>query len=265
MTAVAFAAVTLAITFGCALIGTRIREKLPPEHVSKESQDVIRLGMGLVATMTALLLGLVTAAAKGSFDSTDTAVKNAAAGTLTLDRLLARYGPETKPSRDLLRRAVALRLETLWPETRGTTSGEPSAAPVDFDISPEQLQGTSLGEQVEDLILDLSPQNDRQRWLKGEALKLTEEVLKTRWRLLSSAGGSVSRAFLFVVIFWLGTTFGSFGLSAPRNGTVRTVLFISALSVAAAVFLILELDGAFDGLIKISSGPLQYALANLGR
>jgi hypothetical protein len=82
--------------------------------------------------------------------------------------------------------------------------------------------------------------------------------------VLGSAGGSVPRGFLVVVIFWLSMTFGSFGLTAPRNATVVTVLGISALSVAAAVFLILELDGPLDGVIKISSGPMRYALANLG-
>jgi len=264
MTAFSFAAVTLVITFGCALLGTLIRAKLPPAHVGKDSQDVIRLGMGLVATMTALLLGLVTAAAKGSFDSQDNAVRNAAAGMLTLDRLLARYGPETKPTRDLLHRAVALRLEAMWPDTAGTASAAATHPQIDLDMPSDQQPGAALGEQIEDQILALSPQTDTQRWLKSESLKLTEEVLKTRWRLLSSAGGSVPRTFLFVVIFWLGTTFGSFGLSAPRNGTVVTVLFISSLSVAAAVFLILELDGPFEGLIRISSGPLQYTLQNLG-
>src|SRR6187549_881864 len=103
MTALPYAFITFVCTAGCAVLGTVIRTVLPPAHVSKESQDVIRLGMGLVATMTALLLGLVTAAAKGSFDSQDLAVKNVAAGILTLDRLLARYGPETQPTRTLLR------------------------------------------------------------------------------------------------------------------------------------------------------------------
>ena len=72
--------------------------------------------MGLVATMTALLLGLVTSAAKGSFDSQDVAVENAAASVITLDRLLARYGPETAPIRQSVRSIVALRLEQVWSE-----------------------------------------------------------------------------------------------------------------------------------------------------
>jgi hypothetical protein len=126
------------------------------------------------------------------------------------------------------------------------------------------LQGAPAAEIIENQILQLAPATDQQRWFKAESLKLTEEVLRTRWRLAGSAGGSVPRMFLVVVIFWLSMTFASFGLSAPRNGTVVAVFFIAALSVAGSVFLILELDGAFEGVIKISSEPLRHTLANLG-
>jgi hypothetical protein len=245
---------TFICTFGCALLGITIRSTLPSAHLSKESQDVVRLGMGLVATMTALLLGLVTAAAKGSFDSQDVAVKNVAAGMLTLDRLLARYGPETEPIRERLKNAVAARLEEVWPA---------GSAPQGVVSAQRQLSGPPAAEQIENEILQLVPQTDTQRWLKTEALKLTEEVLRTRWRLLSNSG-SVPLTFLIVVIFWLSMTFGSFGLAAPRNATVVTVFVISTLSVAAAVFLILELDGPFEGIIRISSEPFRYTLANLG-
>jgi hypothetical protein len=251
VTAITLALITFACTFGAALLGTYIRSALPPAHLSKESQDVVRLGMGLVATMTALLLGLVTAAARSTFDVNDTAVRNSAANVLTLDRHLARYGPETRSTRELLRRTLAFRIDMIWPAdgTNGSLDLPHSTPPI---------------EDIENQILQLSPQNDTQRWLKSEALKLSEEVVKTRWRILGGAGGSIPRQFLVVVIFWLTVTFASFGLYAPRNATVVGVLFISAISVAAAVFLILELDGPFDGLIKVSSGPLRYALANLG-
>jgi hypothetical protein len=255
MTAVGFATLTFICTFASAMLGIMVRAALPPTHLSKESQDVVRLGMGLVATMTALLLGLVTAAAKNSFDSQDVAIKNAAAGMLTLDRLLARYGPETHPIREEFRQIVAARLEDVWPSD-GKSGGV------------EALQAraqTPAAERLEDEILRLQPQTDTQRWLKTEALKITEEVLRTRWRVLSNVSGSVPRTFLVVVIFWLSMTFASFGLSAPRNATVVTVFVISTLSVAAAVFLILELDGPFEGIVKISSEPFRYALANLGK
>ncbi len=247
------ALITFVCTFGFALAGMFIRSWLPPTHLSKESQDVVRLGIGLVATMTALLLGIVTAAARSTFDSQDAAVRNSAAAILTLDRLLARYGAETKPTRDLIRSAVAYRIKMVWGE------GDSDALPLDTQ------ERTPPVEEVENQILSLTPQTDTQRWFKSEALKLSEEISKARWRILNSGGGSIPFPFLLVVIFWLTVTFTSFGLYAPRNATVVAVLCVSALSVAAAMFLILELDGPFDGLIRISSGPMRYALAHLGQ
>ena len=253
VSAIVVGSMTLVCTFGCALLGMVIRRTLPPSHLERESQDVVRLGMGLVATMTALLLGLVTAAAKGSFDAQDNAIRNSAANILALDRLLARYGPETAKARDLLKEAVAYRVESTWPTSRTSRSARGG------------FQSGRSGEPIEEEILALAPATDAQRWFKSQALGLTQEVLKTRWRLLSSAEGSVPSAFLIVVIFWLAATFTSFGLFSPRNGTVMVVFFIAALSVAAAVFLILELNQPFEGLIKISGGPMRYALEHLGK
>jgi hypothetical protein len=248
-----FAALTFAGAFGGALLGTYIRSLLPANHLSKESQDVMRLGMGLVATMTALLLGLVTASARSSFDSQDTAIRTGAANVVTLDRLLARYGPETMPTRELIRKGLAMRIEATWPSdgSNGTGLSDRHSAPAI--------------EQIENQILALAPTTDAQRWFKSESLKLSEDVMRARWRVLGSQDGSVSLVFLVVVICWLTVTFGSFGLYAQPNASVIAVLFLAALSVAAAVFLILELDGPFDGMIKVSNGPLRFALAQLGQ
>jgi hypothetical protein len=252
MSSMTIAAITFVSTFGCAWLGTVIRSVLPQSHLSKESQDVVRLGMGLVATMTALLLGLVTAAAKSTFDSYDTAVRNSAVNILMLDRHLARYGPETESIRDQVRRAVAARIELMWPKK--------GAAP-----SPPATGVVSPAEAIQNQILALDPGNDTQRWLKAEAVKLTDEIVKARWRVLGSDAGAVPFTFLAVVIFWLTATFASFGLYAPRNITVLSVFLIASLSVAAAIFMILELDGPFAGLIRVSGDPFRYALANLGK
>ena len=253
MSGIGIASLTFVCAFGGAVLGNYIRSAIPPAHLSKESQDVMRLGMGLVATMTALLLGLVTAAARSSFDSQDAAVRTSAANILTLDRLLARYGPETTPTRVLIRSAVAFRVETTWPDDGSAGSGI------------TKTLTTSEMEEIENQILRLSPADDTQRWFKAESLKLSEEVSKARWRALGNQGGSVPTVFLIVVVFWLTVTFVSFGLYARLNPAVAAVLFVAAVSVAGAVFLILELDGPFDGVIKISSGPLRYALSQLGQ
>jgi hypothetical protein len=242
--------VTFACAFGGALGGSLIRSRIPVTHLSKESQDVMRLGMGLVATMTALLLGLVTASARSSFDSTDAMVRLMGANIISLDRLLARYGPETAEARQLLRTIIAERVANF-------EQGNVAAAVTRTRAIPP-------AEAIENEIINLSPTTEPQRWYKAEALKLCEDVLRTRWRVFG-AQGSVSIIFLIVVVSWLTVTFASFGLYAQFNPSVTAVLFVSALSVAAAVFLILELDGPFDGLIRISMGPLRFALEQLGQ
>ena len=250
MTALTIAAITFVCAFGSAVIGAYVRDRLPAPHLSKESQDVVRLAMGLIATMTAVLLGLVTTAARSTFDANDTAIRNSAVNILTLDRHLARYGPETKPTRDLLRSVLVFQVETTWPaEGR---SHNVAALP------------TPKVEEIENQIFHLSPVTEAQRWFKDKALGLSQEVLKIRWWVFAS-GGAIPQVFIVVVIFWLSVTFGSFGLYAPRNATVVSVLFIAAMSVAAALFLIVELDGPFDGVIRVSGGPLRFAIHNLGR
>lgn len=252
MNDVLIALVTFACTFGCAMAAAFLRRHLPDTHQGKDSQDIVRLGMGLVATMTALLLGLVTAAAKSGFDAQDAALKSSAVNVLTLDRQLARYGAEAQPIRDLLQRATAERVSALWSLKGGTLGiqvNPGAAAPV---------------EEIENLLLALQPQTETQKFFKSESLKLIQDVIKTRWRVLET-GRTVQKPFLAAVILWLTVTFTSFGLFAPRNGTVITVLLIAAASVAGAVFLVLEMDGPFTGLIRVSSDSFRFALEHLNR
>ena len=239
-------------TFGGALLGMWARTVLPAGHLDDASKDTMKLGIGLVATMSALVLGLVTASAKSSFDAVDTAVKNAALDILTLDRLLARYGPESADLRNHMQQMVAARIELIWPT----------------DAPPATLELTKAPAQVERLadgIRALTPHTDAQRALQARAQELAETILRVRWLVSSSTVTSVPLPFLTVLLFWLVITFASFGLFAPRNGTVVAVLVVCALSVAAAVFLVLEMDGPFSGVLKVSPEPLRYAYAHLNQ
>jgi len=246
------------IVFACILIGTvvgmALSFALPKHHLSKESQDVVKLGIGMVATMTALILGLVTASAKSSFDTQDTAVKHIAGSILTFDRMLARYGPETKEAREMLRRLVTSRFAAIWPEDSSQ-----------FAKMEDAPKTTLVADDLLVQILDLSPKTDAQRWFQSQALAIATEVLQTRWLVLGGKGSSVQLPFLVVMVFWLTVIFGSFGLYAPRNTTVIVVLVVCALSVAASVFLILEMDHPFDGMMKISSAPMRFTLSHLGQ
>ena len=245
--------IVFACTLGGALVGNWLRTTLPAHHLNDESRETVKLGIGLVATMTALVLGLVTASAKSSFDNVDTAVKHTAMDILTLDRLLARYGAETSEIRGALQHAVAGRIDMIWPQ------GSSRPAHLEPSVAASGVEGLA------DAIRGLTPRDDSQRSLQSRALDLAEALLQVRWLVFAGGGTSVPLPFLVVLLFWLTITFASFGLFAPRNPMVLAVLFVCALSVGSAVFLILEMDGPFDGLLRVSADPLRYAHAHLNQ
>ena len=247
------ALIVFACVSGGALLGMSLRAVMPEHHLREDSKDVIKLGMGLIATIAALVLGFVIASAKSSYDTQDAAVKHIAAKILLLDRELALYGPETKECRDMVRRGLADKIDEIWPEERSQP-----ARPDNSEAAP-----SSLG--LEDRIRQLVPHSDAQHWPQYRALTITSEIMETRWFVSGGKGGSVPLPFLIVVVFWLTFIFGSFGLFAPRNATVLAVLFVCALSVAGSIFLILEMDQPFKGLMKISSAPFRYTLSHLGQ
>lgn len=252
MSAMAISWVVFACVFGGALLGMFLRNFLPEHHLNADSKDVVKLGMALIATMSALLLGLLIASAKGSYDAQSGEVTQISANIIQLDRILARYGPETKGVRDVLRRTV-LSLDRNWSE--GTSRSEK------LDSAETRAGGASFYEKIQ----ELAPRNDFQRSLQGQALQIALDLGRARSLLLEQAGSSIPTPFLVVIVFWLAVIFTSFGLFAPYNATVIATLFVCALSVSGAIFLILELDSPFAGLMQISDISLRNAIAHLGQ
>jgi hypothetical protein len=251
MNAVTIAFLAFAGILGAALLGMRLRTALPEQHLSPETKDSVRLGMGFVATMAALLLGLLVASAKGSYDTQKNEVTQMAAKIVVLDRMLANYGPEAAEPREVLRRTVESAIYRMWPDKMSQHGQmDPSA---------------SSGEGLYDSIQKLSPQNDAQRALKSQALGVGVELGRARWLLFAQGTSSIARPVLIIAIFWLAIIFLSFGLFAPSNKIVVATWILAALSVAGAIFLILELDQPFGGFVRISSEPMQNALSHLGR
>jgi hypothetical protein len=230
-----------------------IRAFLPESHLSSDSKDVVKLGMGLIGTMTALVLGLLIASAKSSFDTQRNGLAQLSGNVIFLDRTLARYGPESKPVRDMLRAAVADMLQRTWPEEH-PDSGQIEAAGTEgrYEAIYEKIQA-------------LAPKNDAQRDLKAQALKIATDIGQARWLLFTQKGSSIPTPFLVVMVFWLVLILGGFSLFAPRNATVIITFLVCSLAVASAIFLIMELDQPFKGVIRLSSAPVRNALDLLGR
>lgn len=255
MDAIVVALVVSACTFAGALFGMWLHTVLPAHHVDSESKDTVKLAIGLIATMSALVLGLITSSARISFDAMDAAVKRSATEILALDRALARYGPETGEIRKDFQRAVASRIDMIWP---------PDASRPGV-IDPAHAGTMVRMERLADAIRGLKPEDHFQRTLQARALDLSEALLQARWIMFADSGTRIPTTFLAVILCWLTITFASFGLFAARNATVVTVFLVCALSVGSVVFLVVEMDGPFDGLLKISPDPLRYALAHLNQ
>jgi hypothetical protein len=251
MSSIAISFIVFACVFGGAILGMFVRAVLPQHHLSSESKDVVKLGMGIVATLSALVLGLLIASAKGSYDTQSSELTQMSAKVVLLDRVLAHYGPETKETRDLLHDSVARILDQTWSRRHTRTS---------------LLEAPSGGAEILlDKIQELTPKDDRQRALQAQAQGIVLDLGQIRWLQYAQTSTMIPMPLLVVLVFWLTTIFISFGLFAPANGTVFAGLLVSALSVSAAILVILELYTPYLGLIQLSSAPLHNALAQLGK
>ena len=252
MSATALSFVVLACIFGGVLFGLFLRNALPEQHLSADAKDVVRLGTGLIGTIAALVLGLLIASAKSSFDTQSAQIKQMTAQVVLLDNLLAQYGQEADATRALLRPVVAVMADRVW---RESSSGSAQAAPFQASLQSETFFAK---------LHQFAPTNDTQRSLKDRAIQVSTDLAQTRLLLFAEADNSLPMPFLLVLVFWLTIIFASFSLFAQPNAVVIGSLFVFALSAAGAIFLILELNEPFSGLMQISSVPLRNALAPLG-
>jgi hypothetical protein len=243
--------IAFVIISGGALLGMFLRDVLPDHHLVDESRDVVKLATGLVGTMAALVLGLLVASAKGSYDAQTTELTQVSANIVVLDRTLAHYGPEAKETREALRNSVAGLLNQLSSKNRsGTSRLEP--APTTREIVYDRIQA-------------LVPRDDLQRSVQSQALAMAVNLAQTRWLMYEQGALSVSKPLLVVMVFWLTVTFVIWGLLAAPNGTLIATILVSALSASGAILLILEMYTPYGGLIRISDAPLRAALAQLGQ
>jgi hypothetical protein len=249
MRPLAISGIIFALTLGGIFLGTLLRRTLPKHHLSEHAQDTVRLGVGLIATIAALVLGLLIAAAKGSFDTQNAQIKQITADLIMLDNILAQYGPEARPIREQMRSTVGPFADQLWREKQAKVRGP--------------FETNAAAERVYLAIQKLSPQDDLQRALQSRAAQLSNDLAQARLLLFVESDTLVPVPFLAILAFWLVIIFASFNLFSPLNVTVFTCLSLFALSAACAIFLILELGQPFTGLLMISSAPLRNALGPL--
>ncbi len=247
----AIASVVFGCSFGAALVGMVLHVKLPDHLLDPDSRDVVKLVMGLIATMAALVLSLLIASASTSYDRQSSELKALSVNIVLLDRTLEFYGPGAQAARDGLRDVVRHTHDRIWsPE----------------GVRPEDLNSMETRNSAKanvERLHTLSPQTDMERMLQSRAIQESENISQARLLMFAQLGGSISWVFLTVLIFWISMLFLGFGVFARFNATVTLALLVGALSVAGAIFLILELNDPYRGLLRISDEPLRNAIAQI--
>jgi hypothetical protein len=251
MNATNMALLVLACLIAAVLVGRWLRHILPEAHLNSETKDAVKVAMGLVATMSALVLGLLVSSAKGAYDIQRTEVIQMAAKVAFLDRVLTAYGPEAAGVRVQLRDTLDQSIQQMWPGALGHPA----------DRNPNIQAGNLLYAGLQ----QLSPQDNAHAAVKSLAITQAVDLAQDRSLLAAQSVPSISRPMLIIVVSWLLVIFVGFSVIAPRNATAIMALMLSALAVSGAIFLILELDEPFGGLIGISSEPMMNVLHQLGK
>ena len=253
MSSVALFLIAFACLFGGAWIGMTVRRVLPEHHLSRDSTDVIKLATGLTATLVALVLSLLVSSANSFRGTVENQYKQALAGIVQLDQYLRAFGPEAQVIRRQLRRDVVHSFRLHWPDE-------------DFDVTQAATNPAANPViDLEDGILELNPTVPKQKWFQAQALQLANELVRLR-QLMS---GDQSRRTLpgpIVIVLLAAATavFASFSLFVQPNPTVVLALAVAALAVSGALFLIVELNSPFSGLLQLPSDPAHAAYAALG-
>jgi nitrate reductase gamma subunit len=240
--------------FGAGVAGLLLRRILPEDQRTDATQKTVQTMMNVVAILAALVLGLLIASTKTSFDTRSKEIEEFSANLTLLDRELMHLGQgqqEQKEMRALLRDFTAREIAQTW-----RTGANPP--PVTDDVQTVQML-----DDVENRLRTLAPEVEIQRAARSSALQLAGELKRTSRLLAVQESGQTPRLFLVVVIFWLSILFISYTIFAPLNATIVATLFAGAFSVSIALNLIFDMDRPFAGLVKVSSVPMQQALEKM--
>ena len=254
MNAIGVSLIVLVTVLAGAVLGSLLGKKLPKHHLSDESKEIVKFGAGFIATMAALVLGLLVASAKSSYDAKAAEIQQGAAKVILLDQVLRQYGPEAKPARETLRAVMVARHSMTWVNSESLAVAQGASPPT--GVGPDAIRGS---------VAALAPASDTQRSLQTRSLAIIDDFMQMRWLFIAQSTEDISMPLLAVLVTWLTTIAFFTGLYAPRNGTVAAVALLCAVSVAGAIFLIAEMYTPFSGILRISDAPLRTAMGYLNQ
>ena len=244
--------VVFAVVLGAGVLGATLRSRLPDHHVSSQTWPVVAISIGFISTMNAIVLGLLVASAKGSYDATAQGLQEAAANVILLDRTLREYGPQTQPIRTVLHNLVKANASSM-------TLGD---KPPTSTVATRHGASTEYGyEEIQESLRVLSPTNEAQHALQIRAVQIIDAIAQTHWLLVAQKPtAGISMPLLVTLVAWLAVIAGCTGLFAPRHGTMFVIALLCVCTISGTIFLVISMYNPFNGPLKLSAAPLLQAL-----
>ena len=243
-------------TLAAAALGCRLYTRIVPKTGDEPSALAGGSALGLAATLTAVVLGIVTASAAAEFDQANNAIRSMAVGTAELGDLLKSYGPEAEPTRDQLKEMLrSLPANLAGANSNGTGAGAQPASAL-----------WSWTEDVYAAVANLKPATEVQKELRNRALDVIGDPIgaRERWAFVVRPA-PLPPVFLIAVLVWLVLEFLAFGLCSPRSPVTALLTVVAAVVVSSSVFLVLELKDPISGYVRVSTEPLTQAIALMER
>ena len=248
MTAIWIAVSVAILTFASGLLGLYLQRRLPQTHLSGGSKDMILAVIGLLTLLLALVLGTLVGNTYAFFAMQKSELSTMASRALLVDQALAEYGPEAQPVRDLLKQALTQSYDLFW---RGADA-DPAQLRVEVALNRWGLARKALGA--------LDPKTPAQKDALTDARANLALMEQTRLLMSLQLASPIAWSLVTSVILWSMFLFCGFGILSGTNPTTIVALTLGALSVASAMFLILDLTQPYSGLYRISPSALQQTL-----
>lgn len=243
------------LTFGAGLIGLVVQKRLPPNHKNDSARGVVGQVAGLISLLLALVLGTLVGVSFAYFSTQRTELETFSAQILRFDQALKQFGPEAQPIRDGLKDYIGKGYQLFW------------GGGGDADASSLTVEGPLLGsERLMAAIAKLDPKTDAQKAAIATANSYLSQMEQSRILMsLQVASPPVSWALVAVLMFWTIALFFGIGLFAEANAVVYCALGLGAVSIAFAIFLIIELGMPYTGLFKVPPAALEQTIQFMGK
>lgn len=243
--------VAFALIFGAAILGFALGKILPDQYRGGPTEKVVQNAVRMISLLSVLVLGLLVATAKGKFDASDGQSVRFAGSLMLLHAELVNYGPETDEIKDLLKKLTIASIAETW-NLKDAVKPAPDDPPI-----------PQLIETMQAKLLTLPPGSEYQRAMAKSAVEIVADLQRTRWLRKALEADDSPHVFVWVLMAWISILFLAFGLYAPPNLVTIAALLVCALSIAGAIGLVVDLESPFSGLVAVSPGPMQEALAKM--